>query len=254
MKDPADSAYRCAPAYFVRAFRAVAPQANAMGMRAGDRRDRVRTAADPGLCAGRARRLVQAAGAGRHAAGPGDPRLQGARDPDAPELDPGATRRTAHLRRLPQPAARRIAELRRDRQRAAGGADAGDGGRAPVRRDDGVHAHAHRRDGTEPRHRPRPCRQLGRHEQGRRHRAPGHRRALHRQHERRRRPRDTRCLRTASSTTPITSSRCGRAAAAPAAPTPAPPATATRRSWTCAPRSPVPDDWCRTRNCWSATR
>ena len=33
MKDPADSAYRCAPAYFVRAFRAVAPQANAMGMR-----------------------------------------------------------------------------------------------------------------------------------------------------------------------------------------------------------------------------
>jgi mono/diheme cytochrome c family protein len=33
MKNPADTAYRCAPAYFVRAFRAVAPQANAMGMR-----------------------------------------------------------------------------------------------------------------------------------------------------------------------------------------------------------------------------
>jgi mono/diheme cytochrome c family protein len=33
MKDPADAAYRCAPAYFVRAFRAVAPQANAIGMR-----------------------------------------------------------------------------------------------------------------------------------------------------------------------------------------------------------------------------
>jgi cytochrome c553 len=33
MKDPANAAYRCAPAYFVRAFRAVAPQANAMGMR-----------------------------------------------------------------------------------------------------------------------------------------------------------------------------------------------------------------------------
>jgi len=33
MKDPADAAYRCAPAYFVRAFRAVAPQVNAMGMR-----------------------------------------------------------------------------------------------------------------------------------------------------------------------------------------------------------------------------
>ena len=33
IKDPADAAYRCAPAYFVRAFRAVAPQVNAMGMR-----------------------------------------------------------------------------------------------------------------------------------------------------------------------------------------------------------------------------
>ena len=33
MKNPADAAYRCAPAYFVRAFRAVAPQANVVGMR-----------------------------------------------------------------------------------------------------------------------------------------------------------------------------------------------------------------------------
>jgi hypothetical protein len=33
IKDPADPAYRCAPAYFVRAIRAVAPQANALGMR-----------------------------------------------------------------------------------------------------------------------------------------------------------------------------------------------------------------------------
>ena len=33
IKDPADPAYRCAPAYFVRAIRAVAPQVNAMGMR-----------------------------------------------------------------------------------------------------------------------------------------------------------------------------------------------------------------------------
>jgi hypothetical protein len=33
IKNPADAAYRCAPAYFVRAFRAVAPQANAVGMR-----------------------------------------------------------------------------------------------------------------------------------------------------------------------------------------------------------------------------
>ena len=33
MKDPADAAYRCAPAFFVRALRAVAPQAMALGMR-----------------------------------------------------------------------------------------------------------------------------------------------------------------------------------------------------------------------------
>jgi hypothetical protein len=33
LKNPADSAYRCAPAYFVRALRAVAPQANMTGMR-----------------------------------------------------------------------------------------------------------------------------------------------------------------------------------------------------------------------------
>ncbi|MGZ8981791.1 MAG: HzsA-related protein, partial [Burkholderiaceae bacterium] len=33
MKNPADAAYLCAPAYFVRAFRAVAPQANSIGMR-----------------------------------------------------------------------------------------------------------------------------------------------------------------------------------------------------------------------------
>jgi len=33
IKNPADPAYRCAPAYFVRAVRAVAPQANAVGMR-----------------------------------------------------------------------------------------------------------------------------------------------------------------------------------------------------------------------------
>ncbi len=33
MKDPAQPAYRCSPAFFVRAFRAVAPQAETMGMR-----------------------------------------------------------------------------------------------------------------------------------------------------------------------------------------------------------------------------
>ncbi len=34
MKDPADQAYRCAPAYFVRAVRAIAPPSNTMGLRA----------------------------------------------------------------------------------------------------------------------------------------------------------------------------------------------------------------------------
>ncbi|HTN50711.1 MAG TPA: hypothetical protein VMK32_14895 [Burkholderiaceae bacterium] len=33
LKDPADAAYRCSPAYFIRAFRAVAPQAGMTGMR-----------------------------------------------------------------------------------------------------------------------------------------------------------------------------------------------------------------------------
>jgi len=33
IKNPGDAAYRCSPAYFVRAFRAVAPQANTTGMR-----------------------------------------------------------------------------------------------------------------------------------------------------------------------------------------------------------------------------
>ena len=87
----------------------------------GHRRDRVRAAADPRLRADRARRLVQAAGAGRRAAGAGGRRCQGPRHPDAPELDPGAPGRTPHLRRLPQPAARRRHQLRRGRQHPAGG-------------------------------------------------------------------------------------------------------------------------------------
>ena len=61
MKDPADPAYGCAPARFVRAVRAVAPPSSSMGVRDGNRRDRLRAAADPGLRADRARRLLQAA-------------------------------------------------------------------------------------------------------------------------------------------------------------------------------------------------
>ncbi len=254
MKDPADSAYRCAPAYFVRAFRAVAPQANAMGMREAIGE----TEFEPQQILGYA--PVEPDGSFKLLV-PADTPLglaildsKGTRDPDAPELDPGAARRTTHLRRLPQPAARGIAELGRDRQFAAGGADAGDGGRAPVRRDDGFHAHAHGRDSTEPRHGSRPCRQLGRHEQGRRHRAPEHHRALHGQHQRRGRSRH-RGAHQRHHQLPRSH---------PAAVDAQPrrqrrqhlhrPATATPRSWTCAPRSPVPVDWCPMRNCWSATR
>ena len=61
MKDPADPAYHCSPVRFVRATRAVAPPAGIDRHARGDRRDRLRAAADPGLRADRARRLVQAA-------------------------------------------------------------------------------------------------------------------------------------------------------------------------------------------------
>ena len=59
-------------------------------------------------------------GAGRHAAGAVDHRRQGAQPADPLELDPGAPGRTPHLRRLPQPAPRCVAELRRGGQRHAG--------------------------------------------------------------------------------------------------------------------------------------
>ena len=112
MKDPADPAYGCAPARFVRAIRAVAPPAGMTGMRERDRRDRLRAAADPRLRAGRARRLVQAAGAGRHAARRWrSSTAKGRAFQTHTELDPGAPGRAPHLRRLPQPAPRRRAEL-----------------------------------------------------------------------------------------------------------------------------------------------
>ena len=67
----------------------------------GDRRDRVRDAADHRLCADRARRLLQAEGAGRHADRAGGGRREGPRLPDPHQLDPGAAGRAPHLRRLP---------------------------------------------------------------------------------------------------------------------------------------------------------
>ena len=71
MKDPADAGLQLRAG----ALRPRNPRRGAAvqhdGRARGDRRDRVRAAADPRLRAGRARRLVQAARAGRHAAGAG---------------------------------------------------------------------------------------------------------------------------------------------------------------------------------------
>ena len=105
-------AYRCAPARFVRATRAVAPPSSTMGLRSAigetefeqqqilgyapvepDGSFKLQVPADVPL----ALAIVDA---------------QGPRHPDPPELDPGAPGRTPHLRRLPQPAPRRRAELR----------------------------------------------------------------------------------------------------------------------------------------------
>ena len=118
------------------------------GRTRGDRRDRVRAAADPRLRADRARRLVQAGRAGRRAARLLGPRRQGPQHPDPPQLDPGAAGRAPHLRRLPQPAPRRGDQLRHRRQHRAGGGHADPRRRAPVGRDDGGAAHP-------PRSRPR---------------------------------------------------------------------------------------------------
>ena len=151
----------------------------------GDRRDRVRAAEDPRLRAGRTRWFVQAARAGGHAAGAGDRRRQGPRDPDPPELDPGAPRRAPHLRRLPQPAPWCVAELRpAGRPGQPPGRVAAEHGAEPGR-DDGLDAHP-----------PRPERAAaaGRHGVQRRVGQPGRWRCgacvaadpLHRQRQRRR--------------------------------------------------------------------
>ena len=190
IKDPADPAYRCAPAYFVRAIRAVAPQVNAMGMREAIGE----TEFEPQQILGYA--PVEPDGSFKLHVPADTPlglcraRCEGPCAADAPELDPGAAGRAPHLRWLPQPAAWRVAEFGRDRQRNARGADAGDGDSAPVRRDDGIDPNAARCECAQARRRSCPYRQLGRYDPGRRDRAPDHHRALHRQYERRRRPRD----------------------------------------------------------------
>jgi hypothetical protein len=133
----------------------------------GHRRDRVRAAADPRLRAHRARRLVQAARAGRHAGAAGGGRRAGPGLPDAHQLDPGPTRRTPHLRRLPQPAPRRLAQLRQRGRHHALDAARGAGRPAPVGRDHGLDPHpaGSGRAEARVRHGLRGC--LGRHRQGR---------------------------------------------------------------------------------------
>ena len=226
MKDPADPAYVRAGALRARdSRRGAAGQHD--GRARGDRRDRVRAAADPRLRAGRARRFVQAARAGRHAAGAGDRRRQGPRDPDAPELDPGAPRRAPHLRRLPQPAPRRGAELRpAGRSGQSPGRVAADAWRrAPVGRDDGRDAHPPRPERAEAAGRHGVHRRLGRHGQAGVAARAVDRDPLHRQRQRGRRPGDAVPV-NGIINYPSTSRRSGRATAAP---TPAPTATPTRR-------------------------
>jgi hypothetical protein len=133
-----------------------------------DRRDRLRAATDPGLCADRARRVGQVRGAGRHAAGAGRGRHPGPGLPDAHQLAAAASGRAPHLRRLPQPAARGVAELGRRRQPGARGLAPGAGRRTPGRRDHGRHPHAAGRGAADAGRRPGVHRRLGRHHASRR--------------------------------------------------------------------------------------
>src|SRR5258708_4053736 len=94
----------------------------------------------PAAWGGRAGRLVQAERPGRYADRAAGGRRGGQGFPVAHELDPGAAGGTAHLRRLPQPAPWRLAQLGYDRQRGPCRVAAGDGQCAPIRRDDGVDA------------------------------------------------------------------------------------------------------------------
>ena len=189
MKDPADPAYGCAPARFIRAVRAIAPGAGMTGMRQRDRRDRVRDAADRRLRADRARRLVQADRSRRHADRPGRRQRTRRGTADAHQLDPGPARRASHLRRLPQPAPRRCDQLGRDRQRRPGGDQDRALGRSPGGRNDGRDAHAPRPERAEAGIRPGRDRLLGRHHEPRRHRPQADRAAVHGQRQSGRRPR-----------------------------------------------------------------
>ena len=147
MKDPADPAYGCAPARFVRAVRAVAPPSGMMGMRSAIGETEFEMQQILGYAPIEPDGSFKLQRAGRHA-----DRRSAVIDAKGRafqthtnwiQVRPGE-RRTCDGCHSPRRGAR--AQLRRRRQQRAGGADAGAGERAPVGRDDGRDAHAPRPD------------------------------------------------------------------------------------------------------------
>ena len=230
MKDPANAAYGCTPARFIRAVRAIAPGAGMTGMREAIGETEFEMQQILGYAP------IEPDGSFKLTV-PADTPIglavvndKGQASPDAHQLDPGPAGRAPHLRRLPQPASRRRHQLRRRRQHGRRRAS-----RRPCQaahqsgRDDGRHAHAPRPDDAQARQRPDVQRLLGRHDQAGRHRPADDRPQVHRQRRGQPTTSSRPCRPTASSTTRRTSRRCGRATAAP---TPAPAATTTPTSST----------------------
>ena len=242
MKDPANAAYNCAPARFIRAVRAVAPPTSMMKMRSSlgetdfeaqqvlgyapiepDGSFKLNVPADTPI----ALAVVDSQGRALQT------------HTNWIQVRPGE-RRTCDGCHSP----RRGAPINSGAivNSRAGGHPGRDGQRAPVRRDDG-------RDARAPRRRP-PLKPdmvstdiWADTDQGRRHRPRRRRPALHRQRQRRPTTSSRRRRPTASSTIRSTSSRCGRATAAP---TPARPATTIRPHRPERRPSAATAAWCRT--------
>ncbi len=253
IKDPADPAYRCAPAYFVRAIRAVAPQANAMGMREAigetefepqqilgyapvepDGSFKLHVPADTPL----ALSILDAKGRALQThlnwiqVRPGERRTcDGCHSPRrGASLNSGAIVNAMPAALMPAMAAAHQSGETMASTRTRLDANALKLGTDLVHADNWA-------DTTKAGVTARPASSCA---------TPATRT-----------PRTTsrpRSPPTGSSTTPTTSSRSGHAVAVSLASTPAPTATTTPPSWTCARRWQAPDVWCRTRNCWSATR
>ena len=245
MKDPADAAYGCSPARFVRATRAVAPPSSTMGLRSAigetefeqqqilgyapiepDGSFKLQVPADVPL----ALAVVDAKGRGIQT------------HLNWIQVRPGE-RRTCDGCHSP----RRGGAINSGdgRQHLAGGAATRPVGPAPLRRNHGRAAHAAGCDAAAPETRHGIQRRLGRHQQARRRRARADRRALQRQCRCDARPGHARAGERPDQLPARTSSRSG---AATAAPTPAPAAMPTAPSSTCAAPSPAPAAWCRTKS------